>query len=233
MNPEYATWQDAQDLKSKIDKHNANVKQLAQLYQKLHPKDKPPSFNYDLARLQSDNLKLNDVRNMVCQKYCSQQEQQRANEQLCQMYNRKYDNNWDFLQQLDEKITDRNQIININNTAFLKKSFWANLLTSFLVLMLLLLAITYVQRFGLMSRNTYVSTLTLIILAYLFYVLYRLYIAQYFQDPYYRKYKHLIDPNVLTLLNATLNAPMTFICLKNLFDKHVLVHSLCQDYQKA
>ena len=201
---EYSDWVQIQDLKKKIEKHNADVKDLGNLFQKLNPNLKPTSFNFDMARVQSDTIKLNQVKNSICTQYCGLQEQAKANNRLCSLYNKKYEQNHELIDDLNEIITDRDQIININNYAYLKKSFWSGLLSTFLIVFLVLLAITYLHRIGLFNRRNYVYSMIIVILLYLFYALYRLLQANYFMDPYFKKYQNMIDPNI-NLVNCDSN----------------------------
>lgn len=194
-NKQFQIYNQAMDLKKEIEQHNANVKKLSFLHTKLN-KDSGQKFNFDSLRLQSDKDKLENIKVLQSLQMAAIEEQKQVNNKLEHEIKNFEDDNMKHLNLLNEKITDRNQIIQINQHAYLKKDLYTQLLVSFLGVIVGILLLSVMRNLGALSRETYIILLVLGLIGYLIYVLYTLIKVRYFRDPDFSIYRHAIDPNI-------------------------------------
>jgi len=195
LDKQFQVYNDAMQIKNEIEKHNAGVKELTLLHKKLE-KNSGQKFSYDKVRYLSDYEKLKDVNALQQQELLAQTEQQDINSKLSHYYDQLNDKNINYIKNLNEKITDRNQIININQHAYEIKDLYSFILASLVIVMLALVILTLAFSFGAITRRTFVLSAVIGIIAYLIYIFYWLIKVRYFRDPYFTIYKHAIDPTI-------------------------------------
>ena len=191
----FQIYNQAMDLKQEIEKHNAGVKELSNLHQQLglNPGKK---FDYDTIRIQSDFQKLNDIQSLQDQQLTAQKEQSNINQKLDQYLGNISGDNANYIDKLNEKITDRNQIININQRYYDKKDLYTSLLTTLMSVLVGILMLSVIFTLGAITRESYVILLVVGLIGYLIYVLYLLIKVRYFRDPDFTVYRNTIDSNI-------------------------------------
>jgi len=188
-------YDDAQQIKSDIEKHNAGVKDLTNLHKKLE-NNGSQQFNYDKIRYLSDYEKLSDINNLQKEQLLSQSEQNAINSKLGNYYIQLDNKNNHFIQNLNQKITDRNQIIAINQQEYEKKDLYSRILSSFVITLLGILSLVFMFQINAINRGYFVVLLVIGLIIYLSYVLYLLIKVRYFKNANFLVFKQAMDPNI-------------------------------------
>jgi len=189
-------YNDAIQLKKDIDLHNAAIQNLISSNANTNTNANTKSFNFDGLRYLSDFQKLSDIHSVQNKHLLAQTETSFIKKKLADYYQDISQENTSLLDKLNNKITDRNQIVNINQRAFDKKDLYTSILSSFSLVLVGILFFVFLLRFGLLSRNNFLILLTIGLISYLFYVLYLLIQVRYFRSGDFAIYRHTIGDNV-------------------------------------
>jgi len=179
-------------LKKDIDQHNTAIQNLSA--SALSSKSK--TFNYDGLRYLSDYQKLSDIHAVQNKQLLAETEASLIKNKLSDYYQDIAHQNRQLLHQLNDKITDKDQIVNINTRAFDKKDLYASILASFSVVLVGILFFIILFRFGTITRNTLLTLLVVGLISYLIYVVYLLIQVHYFRSADYTLYRHTMGDNV-------------------------------------
>lgn len=167
----------AQDLKNDLSTHRAN---MLRLKQELNIKDE--SGNYNTLRLQSQMQNLNEMLRILNEETLSLEEQKKINGQLCNQYNEIYGENTYLINELNSGINNKDAVIAMNNEAFLRKSFWVDILSRSLIFILALLTTILVYGLRLINWTTTVLISSIILLLFLAYVLWAIVKTRYYYN---------------------------------------------------
>lgn len=186
-------YNDAIQLKKDIDLHNAAIQNLISSNSQ---NSNSKTFNFDGLRYLSDFQKLSDIHSVQNKQLLAQTETSFIKKKLADYYHSLFQENTQFLNKLNNKITDRNQIVNINQHSFDRKDLYASILSSFFLVLIGILFLVFLLRFGIISRNNFLIILVISLISYLSYIIYLLIQVRYFRDPNFTVYRHTIGENV-------------------------------------
>lgn len=165
----------AQDLKNDLSKHRADIENM-----RRDLKTKMEYGSYDKMRLQSQMENLNELLRMLNQETLSLEEQKRINAKLCNQYNEIYGDNTYMINEINSRISNKDAVIAMNNEAFMRKSFWVDILSRSLVFVLAILTTALVYGLRVIDWTTAILISCVILLGFLAFVLWAIVKTRYY-----------------------------------------------------